>query len=75
MLEMGGRWNAPPAPSLLARRLGGWMGGSLIVSPSGRDDVGEMEMELSAPPGDCAECADDTLKRDVVEDSGLGYGE
>ena len=51
------------------------MGGSLIVSPSGRDDVGEMEMELSAPTGDCAECADDTLKRDVVEDRGLGYGE
>lgn len=51
------------------------MGGSLIVSPSGRDDVGEMEMELSAPPGDCAECADVALKREVVDDSGLGYGE
>ena len=48
------------------------MGGSLIVSPASgraggaRADVGEMSIPVALVP---------PLKRDVVEESGLGYGE
>lgn len=64
MDEMGGNWNEPR--SSLPRRLGGQMGGSLMVSPTDRcEDVGESSI---------VPC-DDALKRDEVDDNGLGYGE
>lgn len=73
MDEIGGRWNEPSSTPV--RPAGGRIGGSLMVSPmgnaarpvGGRDSVGE----ISAEPKPCREC----MWRDVVADSGLGYGE